>query len=612
MDGASVEFPRCITRTLTGLAHCRNTGPVGTILRRNPPERITESRCMGHDADRPEDYTPVFNDLVFRSLEPVCLGVFVLYTVFVLMGFLDAHTTGVRLIVVSTDALSAVIFLALFLALRRGMLSSRWINPICVMLALIGMANVLLAFHYVQDSFYLIYLPMIIVCYGALLLSLQWLLINVAIVFLGTAVFAAPSLPEPLRYRYFPALVGATILATIILYVRRRGVIAAQRALAAARGELENRLQVEAQLAHSQRLDSLGKLVSGIAHEFNNLLMVIIGYADQLVTTRRGAPEEKDLVAIRDAGERAAALSAKLLAFSRQQVMKTRVAGVNEIIRTATPLVERSLTGDIALHVDLDAGAGRVSVDTLQIEQVLLNLALNARDAMAESGGTLTISTAGAPDREAVEITVSDSGSGMSPEIKARAFEPFFTTKPQGSGTGLGLATVYGIVTQSGGSIDVESAPGQGSTFRITLPRVESPESGRDSVDASGERASLTLTGTVLVVDDEPNVRDVVTKTLENLGCRVIAADSGAAALELAATRAFDVVLTDIIMPGMSGIELVETLRRDGFQQRVIYMTGHGADDEARAAAHGPLLRKPFRSHALITALADALEPARA
>ncbi|MEL6447096.1 MAG: ATP-binding protein [Pseudomonadota bacterium] len=567
---------------------------------------------MAHDADRSEDYTPVFNDLVFRSLEPVCLGVSVLYTVFVVMGFLDAHTTGVRLIVVSTDALSAVIFLALFLALRRGLLTSRWINPLCVILACICVANVLLAFHYVQDAFYLIYLPMIIVCYGAFLLSLKWLLVNVTVVFLGTAVFAAPALPEPLRYRYLPALVGATVLATIILYVRRRGVIAAQRALAAARGELESRLQVEAQLAHSQRLDSLGKLVSGIAHEFNNLLMVIIGYADQLVTTRRGAPEEKDLVAIRDAGERAAALSSKLLAFSRQQVMKTRVVAVNQIIRTATPLVERSLTGDISLYVDLAEDAGQVSVDTLQVEQVLLNLALNARDAMAETGGTLTISTTVASDHEAVEITVTDTGSGMSPEIRERAFEPFFTTKPQGSGTGLGLATVYGIVTQSGGTIDVESAIGQGSTFRITLPRVES--SGKEGADAEtrGERATLTLTGTVLVVDDEPNVRDVVTKTLENLGCRVIDADSGAAALELAATRAFDVLLTDIIMPGMSGIELVEALRRDGFQQRVIYMTGHGADDEARAAAHGPLLRKPFRRQALITALAEALEPAQA
>ncbi|MEM1437716.1 MAG: ATP-binding protein [Pseudomonadota bacterium] len=566
---------------------------------------------MAHDADQSEDYTPVFNDLVFRSLEPVCLGVSVLYTVFVVMGFLDAHTTGVRLIVVSTDALSAAFFLALFFALRRGLLTSRWINPLCVILACICVANVLLAFHYVQDAFYLIYLPMIIVCYGAFLLSLKWLFVNVTIVFLGTAVFAAPALPEPLRYRYLPALVGATVLATIILCVRRRGVIAAQRALAAARGELENRLQVEAQLAHSQRLDSLGKLVSGIAHEFNNLLMVIIGYADQLVTTRRGAPEEKDLVAIRDAGERAAALSSKLLAFSRQQVMKTRVVAVNEIIRTATPLVERSLTGDISLYVDLAEDAGQVSVDTLQVEQVLLNLALNARDAMAETGGTLTISTTVAADHEAVEIAVTDTGSGMSPEIRERAFEPFFTTKPQGSGTGLGLATVYGIVTQSGGTIDVESAIGQGSTFRITLPRVES--SGKEGADAetSGERVTLTLTGTVLVVDDEPNVRDVVTKTLENLGCRVIAADSGAAALELAATRAFDVLLTDIIMPGMSGIDLVEALRRDGFQQRVIYMTGHGADDEARAAAHGPLLRKPFRRQALITALAEALEPAQ-
>ncbi|MEM7450143.1 MAG: ATP-binding protein [Pseudomonadota bacterium] len=585
---------------------------MGTILARILPERITESRFMAHDADRTEDYTPVFNDLVFRSLEPICVGVFVLYTVFVLMGFLDAHTTGVRLIVVSTDALSAAIFLGLYFALRRGMLTSRWINPLCVMLACICVANVLLAFLYVQDAFYLIYLPMIIVCYGAFLLSLKWLFINVTIVFVGAAVFAAPSLPEPIRYRYLPALVGATILATIMLYVRRRGVIAAQRALSAARGELENRLQVEAQLAHSQRLDSLGKLVSGIAHEFNNLLMVIIGYADQLVATRRGSSEETDLIAIRDAGERAAALSAKLLAFSRQQVMKTRVVAVNEIIRTATPLVERSLTGDVALHVDLAEDAGQVSVDTLQIEQVLLNLALNARDAMTETGGTLTISTAGVADREVVEITVSDTGSGMSPEIRARAFEPFFTTKPQGSGTGLGLATVYGIVTQSGGTIELESAPGQGSTFRITLPRVESPAAGRDNAEASGERASLTLTGTVLVVDDEPNVRDVVTKTLENLGCRVIAADSGAAALELAATRAFDVILTDIIMPGMSGIELVESLRRDGFQQRVIYMSGHGADDEARAAAHGPLLRKPFRSRALITALAEALDSAQA
>lgn len=266
------------------------------------------------------------------------------------------------------------------------------------------------------------------------------------------------------------------------------------------------------------------------------------------------------------------------------------------------------------LEVDLDPDAGCVNIDPLQMEQVLINLALNARDAMADQGGTLSIATrrvtggTAGDEQDAAEIRVSDSGCGMSGEVRSRAFEPFFTTKERGAGTGLGLAMVHGIVTQIGGTIGIDSTPGRGTTIAVSLPRID-PSPAAESVQAAAGRDEGTLAGTrVLVVDDEGGVRDIVARTLVNRGCVVGTAGSAEQALPIALGEAWDLVLSDVVMPGMSGVQLVHRLREEGFASPVLLMSGHAADKIAESdRTSTPILQKPFRTEQLVGAVEQAL-----
>jgi PAS domain S-box-containing protein len=344
----------------------------------------------------------------------------------------------------------------------------------------------------------------------------------------------------------------------------------------------------EEQLRHAQKMEAVGQLAGGIAHDFNNLLTGILSYSDLVLQElRQGDPIRADIEQIRHAGERAAALTRQLLAFSRRQVLQPRVLSLNGSVTELDSMLRRLVGADVSLETELDPGLWYVLADPGQLEQVLVNLVVNARDAMPD-GGRLRIETAnlhlqatddsranGVRPGAYVTLSVRDTGAGMDVPTQARIFEPFFTTKSAGKGTGLGLSTVYGIVEQSGGHIAVESAPGQGAAFTIFLPRHEGP--GVAGTAKTDRRSLPGGTETLLLVEDEAAVRDSARRLLERHGYTVIEARHGADALRIveAGDRQIDLVLTDLVMPEMGGRELVERLRARHPSLKVLYMSGY-------------------------------------
>jgi PAS domain S-box-containing protein len=376
------------------------------------------------------------------------------------------------------------------------------------------------------------------------------------------------------------------------------------------------------QLQQAQRLDSVGRLAGGVAHDFNNLLGVIIGHCERARERAVGDRElEPRLEQVLSAAHRAAELTRQLLAFSRRQVLQPRVLSLNAEVSEMEKMLRRLIGEDVALVVRLDPELGSVRADPSQVAQVLMNLAVNARDAMPE-GGTLTIETRNAELDEAfardhppvapgryVELRVTDDGAGMDEAVRRHVFEPFFTTKPDGMGFGLGLATVYGIVKQSGGYVWLDSSPGIGTTFTIHLPLVEG-----QAPRPQPSTAPLPLGGreTVLVVEDQDGLRDLIAEMLEDAGYDVLTACDGQAALSTsqAASRPIDLLVTDVVMPGMSGIELARRLRDACPRLRVLLMSGYasGVVDARGEPWSGPsVLEKPFTRTALLERVRQAL-----
>jgi PAS domain S-box-containing protein len=377
------------------------------------------------------------------------------------------------------------------------------------------------------------------------------------------------------------------------------------------------RRRLEEQLRVAHKLEAIGRLAGGVAHDFNNLLTVIAGNTEMLGEL---APADRALVAeVRDACERAASLTRQLLAFSRSQVLEPKVIDLAGAVRRIESMLRRLIGEDIELVCDLAEDTGRVRVDPGQLEQVIVNLAINARDAMPD-GGRLALSTAavtvapGDPRRRPgryARLTVADSGTGMTPEVRARVFEPFFTTKPPGRGTGLGLATVFGIVEQSAGHIELESEPGRGTRFDIDLPSV-AEEAARPE---SAATAPLPSTGseTILLVEDEPSVRRLARLALEGRGYKVLGAEDGLTALSLAERHRgpIDLLITDLVMPGMSGRELADLLHGHRPGLRVIFMSGYVEHAELRTAlvrGGGAFLQKPFSMVDLAAKVREVLE----
>jgi len=380
------------------------------------------------------------------------------------------------------------------------------------------------------------------------------------------------------------------------------------------RAKVEQALrESQAQLRQSQKLEAIGTLAGGIAHDFNNLITVITGYTQlALMRADPSTPEAADLRQVVEASDRAATLTHQLLAFSRKQVLQPTVLDLADVAQGIAPMLQRIIGEHIELRLATSGPLARVRADRGQLEQVLLNLAVNARDAMPE-GGLLTIVTSNVPDERApasraVWLVVSDTGIGMTDEIRERIFEPFFTTKELGKGTGLGLSTVYGIVNQSGGTIAVESVSGRGTTFTITLPAAETMGDGATRSSEDGELPSGSET--VLIVEDADDVRILARRTLEERGYTVFVARNADEALEIASARHVDVLLADIVMPQTSGPQLVARYQSLHKAPLVVYMSGY-ADDALTQYELDPnvvFLRKPFTPASLARTVRDALD----
>ncbi|HEY9014304.1 MAG TPA: ATP-binding protein, partial [Gemmatimonadales bacterium] len=370
--------------------------------------------------------------------------------------------------------------------------------------------------------------------------------------------------------------------------------------------------QRQEQLQQGQRLDAIGRLAGGIAHDFNNLLTGILSYSDLILQgLRPGDPLREDVEQIRDAGQRAAGLTRQLLAFSRRQLLRPKVVSLNHVVLELEAMLQRLLGGNVTLEADLDPALGNIHVDPTQVEQILINLGLNARDAMPE-GGQVRITTANT-DLESgsyVSLTMSDTGVGIDPAAQERIFEPFFTTKQGGGGRGLGLATVYGIVEQSGGRIVVNSAPGQGAAFTMYFPRYWGAEV---AVGTAEQRAGAVGTETILLVEDETAVRASVRRLLEWHGYTVLEARNGVDALRVYQSHSADIdlVLTDVVMPELGGYELVDQLRAERPDLRVVFMSGYA---ERALTTNGSVpsgtgyLEKPFTVETLMRRLREVLD----
>jgi len=369
--------------------------------------------------------------------------------------------------------------------------------------------------------------------------------------------------------------------------------------------DITERRLLEEQLHQAQKLEAIGRLAGGVAHDFNNLLLAIGGYASFIAndptSATRAVENAKQIAA---ASSRAADLTAQLLSYSRRQLLQPRIIDVNEVVDETVRMLERLVGDDVAVVRDYTEGLASVSADPSRLAQVLMNLGVNARDAMPQ-GGTITIETAPAPDPEWVVLRVRDTGTGMDAATRDRIFEPFFTTKEHGRGTGLGLATVYGTIKQSGGRIEVESEPGAGTTFSVYLradaesPETRVPNSGT-TVEGAGQR--------VLLVEDQTMVREVVAEMLRDAGYDVMLAADAEEALSLYASEGVDVLISDVVMPRMRGTELAERIHRRHPDVRIVLTSGYAEDGVARDEIKTPFafVQKPFTVRELTSAIATA------
>ncbi|GIE94580.1 hybrid sensor histidine kinase/response regulator [Paractinoplanes rishiriensis] len=385
------------------------------------------------------------------------------------------------------------------------------------------------------------------------------------------------------------------------------------------------RARVEAQLQRAQRLEGLGQLAGGVAHDFNNLIAVISNYATFIAESaaEHGLAEiAGDAAQITKAAQRGADLTHQLLAFAKREVVRPRPLNLNEVVTEVEQMLRRSIGEHITLDVRLSEGLPAVTADPGQLDQVLVNLAVNARDAMPR-GGTITIETcdfavdqeyaAGRPHLHAgqyVRLRVSDTGTGMPPEVIERAFEPFYTTKPAGKGTGLGLATVYGIVTAAGGDLSIFSEQGLGTTFTILLPGTDAQPA---EVEAPAEQVPADYhRGTILAVEDEPALRDVLYRILAGAGHEVLIAADGPTALTLAAGHPrIDVLLTDVVMPHMLGKDLADRFTQVSPGASVLFMSGYARPALASQGTldpEVPLVEKPFSKTQLLAAVQQCLD----
>ena len=391
-----------------------------------------------------------------------------------------------------------------------------------------------------------------------------------------------------------------------------------QRLLHGVLVDITEQKQLQSRLEQTERMEAVGQLASGVAHDFNNLLTIIKGYSSLLMERNPDGRDGHAAKEIRQAADRAASLTHQLLAFSRKQTLQPRVLDVNTVVRGLEAMLRRLLTENVDLVIRTSPDIGFVKADPVQMEQVLINLVVNARDAMPK-GGRLIIATEGCAgrkdlgDKEKIfaspyaTLSVSDTGIGMDAVTQARIFEPFFTTKEIGKGTGLGLATVYGIIKQSNGHIEVESEPGKGSTFRISLPSVEHlPTPPKKPMKSDTPKRG---TGTILLAEDEPLLRELGETILKQAGYTVLTAGSSDSLRALIAEHSgkVDLLLTDVVMPNISGPELVRIGRERWPNIRVLFMSGYADDELQDLDRDAGFIQKPFTPAELTAKIAEVL-----
>jgi PAS domain S-box-containing protein len=390
--------------------------------------------------------------------------------------------------------------------------------------------------------------------------------------------------------------------------------------------DITQRIEAEQQIRQAQKMEAVGRFAGGVAHDLNNMMMIILGFSDFLLgALETSDPRRTDADEIRKAADRAMHLTRQLLGFGRHRVVAREVLSLNGIVEGMERMLRPLLGEDITLFTTLSPGLGSIEADYGQMEQVVMNLTLNARDAMKQ-GGELAIETLDVdfpegyayrhlgvdiPAGPYVLLIVSDTGHGMTSEVKAHLFEPFFTTKPTTLNTGLGLATVYGIVVQSGGYIWVDTSPGQGSSFKLLFPRVPADE----EAEAVAARAPVPTRGTetVLLVEDEDAVRAVASRVLKDQGYAVREARNGREALALLERpdHGIELVLTDVVMPDMGGIELADRVSQVHPDVRIVYMSGYAEGDKLQPGLRNspyPFLQKPFSPESLAVRIREALD----
>ncbi|MGA8079347.1 MAG: response regulator [Xanthobacteraceae bacterium] len=430
---------------------------------------------------------------------------------------------------------------------------------------------------------------------------------------------STPGMPEDIRQAVARAAAGENVQQSVVLNLPdgERMFDISLRPVKNERGavvgivpeavETTQRVQAEAALRQSMKMEAIGQLTGGLAHDFNNLLTAVVGNIDLIRVRSTEENVRKWAENAFKAAERGAKLTSQLLAFSRTQKLDTAPVDVNALIAGMQDLLNQSLGANIAVKFEPAAGLPPAVADSNQLELAILNLSLNARDAMPD-GGTLTVKTVLSPDNiQAVLVSVADTGTGMPPDVVARAFDPFFTTKPTGKGTGLGLSQVYGIVRQAGGEVTIDSKVGRGTTVTLRLPRAAG-DGARERSDAAALPRSAK-SEKLLLVDDDPDVRDIVCRVLSELGYAVREAGGGQEALGVLPDFSPDLLIVDFAMPNMNGAELVTTARQRNADLKVLFLSGY-ADSAILESAVGDalLLRKPFRPGDLASAVRNALD----
>jgi signal transduction histidine kinase/CheY-like chemotaxis protein len=439
---------------------------------------------------------------------------------------------------------------------------------------------------------------------------------------IGTVVYEVEREAVSRRLTRYSVLAALAVLAALVIVtlgmaqaaLRRANRELGERAEALSQSnellaeQIEERAKAEDQLRQSHKMQALGQLTGGIAHDFNNLLTVIQGSADILSREELADDRRKRFAkAIVQAADNAAVLTSQLLAFARRQPLKPELVDLSALVAGMTELLDRTMGERIKIETSLDRATCPVTVDRNQLQSAILNIASNARDAMPD-GGTLKIAVSevvSAHGERTAAVAISDTGAGMDPETASRIFEPFFTTKKAGQGTGLGLSQVYGFATQSGGEVLVDSSPGEGATITLLLP---CSEAGVMSEARPGEpEVAPQPHAKILVVEDNQEVGHFAEALLSELGHSVTLATSGEDALELTRKRDFDVVFSDVVMPGMGGLRLAERLAEEKPDLPVILATGYSQELAQAGSGGRPVILKPYRLATLSEALAEAI-----